>query len=77
MGFGKFVHNSSNKNEKLGPKGNKCIFIMHHDHFKGYVLISKQLDGMVFEIESQDVRFINNEFSIKGEVDRNLELQEL
>lgn len=41
------------------------------------MLIGKQSDGSVTEIESRDVDFIEDEFPSKGEVDRSLELHEI
>jgi hypothetical protein len=72
-----FVHDTSHKYEKLGPRGKKkCVFIRYSEHSKGYVLIREQTDGRVTKIESQDVDFIEDDFPTRGEVDRNLELYE-
>jgi hypothetical protein len=72
-----FVHDTSHKYGKLGPRGKKCIFIQYSEHSKGYVLIGEQLDGRVTEIESRDVDFIENEYPSMGEVNKDLELYEL
>jgi hypothetical protein len=69
-----FVHDTSHKYGKVGPRGKKSIFIRYSEHSKGYVLIGEQTDGRVTEIESRDVDFIEDDFPTKGEVDRNLEL---
>ena len=57
-----FVHDTSHKYGKLGPRGKKCIFIRYPEHSKGYVLIGEQPDRTVTEIESRDVVFIEDEF---------------
>ena len=36
-----YVHNTSHRYGKLGPKGKKCIFIRYSEHSKGYVLIGE------------------------------------
>ncbi|GLT53692.1 hypothetical protein SLA2020_269470 [Shorea laevis] len=72
-----FVHNTSHKYGKLGPRGKKCIFIRYSEHSKGFVLVGEQLDGSVTEIESRDVDFIEDEFPSRSEVNKDLELYEL
>jgi hypothetical protein len=72
-----FVHDTSHKYGKLGPKGKKCIFIRYSEHSKGYVLIGEQPDGSITEVESRDVDFIENEFLSRGEVDKDLTLYEM
>lgn len=47
-----FVHNSFHKYGKFGLRENKCIFVRYPNHFKGYVLIGEQPDGIVSEIDS-------------------------
>jgi hypothetical protein len=72
-----FVHDTSHKYGKLGPRGKKCIFIRYSEHSKGYVLIGEQPNGSVTEVESRDVDFIENEFPSRGEVDKDLTLYEI
>ena len=69
-----YVHNTSHRYGKLGPRGKKCIFIRYSEHSKGYVLIGEQPDGSVTELESRDVDFIESEFPNIGEVEKNLTL---
>ena len=70
-----YVHNTSYRYGKLGPRGKKCIFIRYSEHSKGYVLIGEQPGGSVTELESRDV--IESEFPNKGEVEKNLTLYEI
>ena len=72
-----YVHNTSHRFGKLGPRGKKCIFIRYPEHSKGYVLIGEQLDESVTELESCDVDFIESEFPNIGEVEKNLTLYEM
>ena len=72
-----YVHNTSYRYEKLGPRGKKCIFIRYFEHSKGYVLIGEQPDRSVTELESRDVDFIESEFPNKGNVEKNLTLYEI
>ena len=69
-----YVHNTSHRYGKLGPRGKKCIFIRYSEHSKSYVLIGEQADGSVTELESRDVDFIESEFPNIGEVEKNLTL---
>jgi hypothetical protein len=73
-GSASFVHDTSYKYGKLGPRGNKCIFVRYSKHSKGYVLIGEQPDGSITEVESHDVDFIENEFPGRGEVDKDYTL---
>ena len=72
-----YVHNTSHRYGKLGPRGKKCIFIRYSEHSKGYVLIGEQPDGSVTELESCDVDFIESEFPNIGEVEKNLTFYEM
>lgn len=47
-----YVHDSSHKYGKVGPRGKKCIFIRYSEHLKGYVSISEQADGCITKLES-------------------------
>ena len=64
-----FVHSNSHGYEKLGPKANKYIFNRYSDESKGYVTLGVQPDGTVIEIGSQDVVFLEREFSRKENID--------
>ena len=75
-GSAAYVHDSSHKYGKLGPRGKKCIFIRYHETFKGYVFIGEQLDGTISEIDSRDATFLETEFPIRGDVDKNVPLFE-
>ena len=72
-----YVHNTSHRYGKLGPRGKKCIFIRYSEHFKGYMLIGEQPNGSVTELESHDVDFSESEFPNKGEVEKNSTLYEM
>ena len=61
-----YVHTTSHKDGKLGPKGNKCIFIRYSEHSKGYVFIGENNDRSSIEIESRDVDFLEEDFPNKG-----------
>ena len=67
-----YVHTTSHKHGKLGPRVYKCIFIRYSYESKGYVMLGEHSDGSVTKIESRDVDFLEEEFPRKGEVDRNL-----
>ena len=72
-----YVHNSSHKYGKLGPRGRKCIFIRYNEHSKGYVFIGENENGTVTKLESRDVMFLEDDFPCKGEIDRDLHLYEI
>ena len=57
-----YVHNISHKYRKLGHRGRKCIFIRYSEHSKGYVFIGEHEDGIVTELESRDVTFLEDDF---------------
>ena len=76
-GSAAYVHNTSHKYGKLGPRGKKCIFIRYFEHSKGYVFIGEQLDGRVTEIESRDAIFLEEDFPSRGDVSKGIELYEL
>ena len=77
MGSTTYIHNPSHKYGKLGPKGRKCIFIRYSEHFKGYVFIGEYENGIVTELESRDVTFLEDDFPHMGEIDRDLHLYEM
>ena len=57
-----FVHSTSHKYGKLGPRASKKIFIRYSKSSKGYVMYSEHSDGGMTEIESHDVNFIEDDF---------------
>ena len=61
-GYATYVHDSSHKYGKLGPKGKKSIFIRYSEHSKGHVFIGENESGSVTEFESQDATFLENLF---------------
>ena len=72
-----YVHNLSHKYGKLGHRGRKCIFIRYNEHSKGYVFIGEHEDGIVTELKSRDVMFLEGNFPRIGEIDRDLHLYEI
>ncbi|KAL0386306.1 UNVERIFIED_CONTAM: Copia protein [Sesamum radiatum] len=48
-----FVHSTSHKYRKLGPRANKLIFIRYCEHSKGYVMYGEHPDKGMTEIESR------------------------
>ncbi|OMO92476.1 hypothetical protein CCACVL1_06836 [Corchorus capsularis] len=75
-GSAAYVHTTSHKDGKLGPRGKKCIFIRYSEHSKGYVFIGEHGDGTVTEIESRDVDFLEKDFPRRGEVEKEIDLYE-
>ena len=51
-GCATYVHDSSHKYRKLGPKGKKSIFIRYSEHSKGHIFIGENKSGSVTEFES-------------------------
>ncbi|XP_035546707.1 uncharacterized protein LOC118348693 [Juglans regia] len=79
-GYAGYVHTTSHKYGKLGPRANKYIFKRYSESSKGYVMFGKHPTGRMIEIESRDVTFIESDFSNIGESKNDLilfELQEL
>ena len=76
-GSAAYVHNTSHKYGKLGPRGKKCIFIRYCEHSKGYVFIGEQPDGSVTEIQSCDADFLEEDFPSRGEVSRDMDRNEI
>ncbi|KAL0456748.1 UNVERIFIED_CONTAM: hypothetical protein Slati_1014000 [Sesamum latifolium] len=72
-----FVHSTSHKYGKLGPRASKRIFIRYCKHSKGYVMYGEHPDKGMTEIESRDVDFLEEDFPSISEVKGNLELYEL
>ena len=76
-GINGYVHTTSHRHGKLGPRAHKCIFIRHSNELKDYVILGEYPDGSVTEIKSQDVNFLEGKFPRRGEVDRNLGFYEM
>ena len=72
-----YVHNTSHKHGKLGPRAHKCVFIRYPVGSKGYVMYGEHPEGGMVEIDSRDVNFLENEFPNVGELKENFELYEL
>ena len=72
-----YIYNPSNKYGKLSPKERKCIFIRYNEYFKGFMFTSEHEDGMVIELETRDVTFLEGDFPCMGEIDRDLRLNEM
>ena len=72
-----YVHNPLHKYEKLGHRGRKCILIRYSEHSKGSVLIGEHEDGIVTELKSRDVMFLEGNFPRMDEIDRDLHLYEI
>jgi hypothetical protein len=62
--------------DKLDPQGKKRKFIRYSEHSKGYVFIDEQSSENIIEFESQDVIFLENEFSRKIEIGQDFSLYE-
>ena len=71
-GLAGYVHTTSYRHGKLGPRTQKCIFIRYSNKSKDYVILDEHPDGNVTEIESLDVDFLKGEFLRRREVDRIL-----
>ena len=72
-----YKHNTSHKLEKLDTRVNKCLYICYSEHSKGYVFIGQQNDGIVIEIESSNVNFLEEDFLSRGEVCRDVKLYKM
>ena len=60
-GYAVFVHSTSHKYGKLGPRASKKIFIRYSESSKGYVMYGEHSNGGMTEIESRDVNFIEDD----------------
>ena len=58
-GCADFVHSTSHKYGKLGPRASKKIFIRYSESSKGYVMYGEHSDGGMTEIESRDVSIMS------------------
>ena len=72
-----YVHNTSHKYGKLGPRARKHIFIRYSESSKGYVMYGEHPDGGMTETESRDIDFIETDFPSIGEAKQNLDLYEM
>jgi hypothetical protein len=72
-----YIHNTSNEYEKLGLRGEKCIFIRYSEHSKGFVFTGEKANGKVIEIESRDVIFLEKIFPMTGEVEKDFQLYKI
>ena len=62
---------------KLSPKEKKCIFIRYSERSKGFVFIDELEDGSITEIESRDVKFLENDFLKKDDINKGEPLYEM
>jgi hypothetical protein len=76
-GCAAYIHNNSHEYGKLGPRGKKCIFIKYSEHSKWFVFIGEIANGRVIEIESRDVKLIEKDFPMIGEVNKDFWLYEM
>ena len=75
-GCAAYIHNNTHQYGKLGPKGKKCIFIRYSETSKGFVFIGEKADGSVTELESRDVVFLEEDFPVRGTVNKDFQLYE-
>ena len=76
-GCADFVHSTSHKYGKLGPRASKKIFIRYSESSKGYVMYGEHSDSGMTEIESRHVNFIEDDFPSINEAKQDLQLYEL
>jgi len=76
-GCAAYIHNNSHEYGKFSPRGKKCIFIKYSEHFKGFVFIGEKANGRVIEIESRDVIFLEKDFPMTSEVNKDFRLYEM
>jgi hypothetical protein len=76
-GSASFVHSTTHKYEKLGPRARKHIFIRYSDSLKGYVMYGEHTNEGMTEIESRDIDFSETDFPSIGDANRDLDLYEL
>uniref|UniRef100_A0A2N9ERH0 Retroviral polymerase SH3-like domain-containing protein n=1 Tax=Fagus sylvatica TaxID=28930 RepID=A0A2N9ERH0_FAGSY len=69
-----FVHSTTHKYGKLGPRARKHIFIRYSDSSKGYVMYGEHPNGGMTKIESRDIDFIETDFPSIGNANRDLDL---
>ena len=71
-----YIHNNNHQYGKLGPKGKTCIFIRYSETSKGFVFINEKADGSVTELESRDVVFLEEDFPMRGKVNKDFQFYE-
>ena len=76
-GCAAYVHNNSLQYGKLGLRGKKCIFMRYSELFKGFVFVGEKADGRVTEFESQDVVFLEDDYTTRGEIDKDFQFYEM
>ena len=76
-GSAAYIHDTSHKYGKSGPQGKKYIFIQYSENSNGFVFISEDFHGRITKIESRDVTFLEDQFSIKDDVDKSRHLYEI
>jgi len=54
-----------------------CIFIRYFEHSKWFVFIGKKADGRVMKIESCNVAFLEKDFPMTCEVNKDFQLYEM
>ena len=57
-------------------KEKKCIFIKYSETSKGFVFIGEKPDGSVTELESRDVVFLEEDFPMRGKVNKVFQFYE-
>jgi len=72
-----YVHNLTHKNGKLSPKATKMVFIRNSEHSKGYVMYSEHPNGGMIEMNSHNIKFLEDEFPSIGEIKQDMTLYEL
>jgi len=72
-----YVHSTSHKYGKLGPRARKHILIRYSESSKGYVMYGEHPDGGMTEVESRDIDFLENDYPTTGDAKRDLDLYEL
>jgi len=68
VGSADYVHNSTHKHAKLGPRVTKMMFIRYSTHSKGYV---------IYEEHSHNVDFLKNELLTIDEIKKDVKLYDL
>ena len=52
-------------------------FIRYSESSKGYIFLGEDINGSVIEIESRDVIFLEEDFSERGEIDKDPHFHEM
>ena len=77
MGSATYVHNNSHQYGKLDPRGKKCIFIRYSEFSKGFVFVSENANRRVTKIESRDIIFLEEDYPMRGEIDKDFQFYEM